>query len=122
MFSKHRLALDLSVSHLCGSAQLQLHEGDGAAVGAAPLPGARLQVHPPRQAAQTRLPAALRLQALPHPRSLALPEAREGGGLLGRGPAAALPLGLGREEGLQLGVVHVGCGDRLTEDGPVKSH
>lgn len=103
-------------SHLSGSAQLQLHQGNRATVGCAPPAGCRLEVHPPGEAPEAGLPAALGQQALPHPRSLALPEAREGGGLFGSHPAGALPPGLRCEEGLQLGGVHVCCGDGLREE------
>lgn len=100
-------------SHLSSSAQLQLHQGDRAAVDCIAPAGSGLEVHPPGEAPEARLPAALSQQALPHPGPVALPEAREGGGLFGGHPAATLPLGLGGEEGLQLGVVHVCCGDGL---------
>ncbi len=104
-------------SHLSCSAQLQLHQGNGAAVGCIPPAGCSLEVHPPGEAPQAGFPAALSQQALPHPDSLALPEARKCGGLFGSHPSAALPLSLGCEEGLQLGMVHVCCSDRLRDGG-----
>lgn len=104
-------------SHLSGPAQFQLHQGDGAAVGCVPTAGCGLQVHPPGEAPESGLPAALSQQALSHPDSLALPEAREGSSLFGVHPTAALLPGLSCEEGLQLGMVHVCRGDRLRDDG-----
>lgn len=82
--------------------------------------GRCLEVHPPGQAPEAGLPAALRQQALPHPNLLALPEAREGGSLFWAHPTASLLLGLGGQEGLQLGVIHICCSDGL-RDGSYKS-
>lgn len=102
--------------YLSGPAQLQLHEGHWSAVRLAPPAGSSLKVHPPGETSEARLPAALGHQALPHTSSLTPPEAREGSGLFrAHAAAAALPPGLGRQKGLQLGVIHVCCGDGLWE-------
>lgn len=104
-----------TIAYLSCSAELELHQGDWAAVSCSPSAGCSLEIHSPGKAPEAGLPAAMSHQTFLNSNSLGLPETRECSGLFSAQATTTLFLGLSCEEGLQLGMVHVCCGDGLRD-------